>query len=496
MRFTVLGAAALASLAAAAPAAEPPKAELLAAVEKQLKAAHEKAGPCVACVVVSRSDRYPKAAADPQRPGRLGDFKPREFLKAHPAEELLARQLDLSDPRSIADNGYACGVVIDPAGVVLTPYHVLEGATKVYVHLQGGTGSYADVHAADARHDLATLKLITPPEKLQAVKFADVRLRAAAGEKPTVYPGKLAVLVAHSYAGGFAVDKPSVALGSVTNVLQHRLLTPEEEKEVGQKKSDSYYNFGPLLEHDAKVNLGIDGAALLNLDGEVIGLATSTAAVTGDRSPHYAFPADGNFRRIVEVLRRGEEVEYGLLGITLSPQQSPVTVGMVTQHSAAELARLRAGDEITHVNGTPIRRYEELLSNIGSALAGTEVTLTVRRGNGRERPWDVAVTLGKFDNKQPFIASVRPEPVFGLRVDFGIPTVGVYVRELAENSPAAAAFKKLGDPGDEWVVTRVDGKPVATPAAFYAAAKGKKSVTLTVKDRANINGRGHEVNLP
>ena len=284
-------------------------------------------------MVVSRSDRYPKAAGDPAAPGRLGGFDSKAFIKADPtpATARLAEALDLSDPTRVADHGSACGVVIDPAGLVLTPYHVVEGATKVFVHLPGRVGSYADVHAADARHDLAVLKLIAPPPGLAAIKFADVRLAdpRADGRDPqpgTLSPGKLVILMA---SAGATPDKPRAALGSVTG-----LRVPDSEAERKEKRerlSDSYYLFGPLLEHDAlllhdaHLNAGVDGAALLSLDGELVGLTTSVAAVPGGaRGPHYAFPADDNFRRVVDVLRRGEEVEYGYLGIIdPSAQRTP-----------------------------------------------------------------------------------------------------------------------------------------------------------------------------
>src|SRR5262249_2553506 len=125
------------------PAQEPNKTayqEYLAAVEKQLKAANQSAGPCVGCVVVSRSDRYPKPIPADDRPGKLGGYDFKEFIKLNPApgDALLGKTLDLSDPKNIPDHGFASGVVIDTAGLILTPYHIVEGATKVYVHLPGG----------------------------------------------------------------------------------------------------------------------------------------------------------------------------------------------------------------------------------------------------------------------------------------------------------------------------------------------------------------------
>ncbi len=505
---------ALLAVAAVVPAREPTKQELLVAVEKQLRAANETAGPAVACVVVSKSDRYPKPAAATDAPGKLGGFDSKEFIKADPtpAAARLAEALDLSDPKSVPDHGYACGVVIDPSGLVLTPYHVVEGATKVFVHLPGRVGSYADVHAADARHDLAVLKLIAPPQGLTAIKFADVRADDRNGQRATVFRGKLVVLMANAYVTGSAPDRPSAALGSVTGFR-----TPEGTPAMKERPSDSYYFFGPLLEHDAlllhdaQLTAGVDGAALLNLDGEFVGLTTSAAAVPGGaRGPHYAFPADDNFRRVVDVLRRGEEVEYGYLGV-IGPNGGPngVRFGSVQAQGPAARAGLDEHDVVTQVNGHPTNTYQALLFRVGSALAGERVKLTVRR-DGRVR--EVDVTLGKLKNDQAVVASVRPDPVFGLRVDYssllaqktmgdarllsnGVPP-GVCVRDLTANAPAAAAFKKLGDDPTRWLITHINGAAVGTPAEFYKAAKGQPSVKLTVKDPTELNGRDREVTLP
>ncbi|HEY1190246.1 MAG TPA: PDZ domain-containing protein [Gemmata sp.] len=513
MRFAAL-ALPLLLTAPAARGQEPTKNDLLRAVEKQLRAAHEAAGPCVACVVVSRSDQYPKPPGGV--PGALGAFDRKQFLKDNPrAKPAAVRELDLSDPRTIPDHGFACGVVIDDKGLLLTPYHVIEGATKIYVHLPGRPGSYADIHAADARNDLAVLKLITPPPGLRAITFGDVKLTAGR-EKATVVPGTLVVLMANAFAANVPLDRPSAALGSVTNVHANGVAANSESVE----KLRSYYYHGPLLEHDAKLNAGVSGAALLNLDGELIGLTTTAAVLgSGERGPEYALPVDDKCRRIIDVLKRGEEVEYGYLGVSLVTGRNNfnpnvVQIGATVPNGPSALAGLRENDIITHIDGVRIRKYEELLTSISAALAGSKVTLTVQR---RDRTLTVPVTLGKMVHWQAFIASVRPDPVFGLRVDHrdifvqgknnntqielaGVPA-GVSVSEVAPGSPAAAAFKKLGDNPKQWLITHVNGTGVGDPAGFYAAAKDQKAVKLTVIDPREPTGPGgtrrtREVSLP
>lgn len=473
---------------------EPNHRELLAAVEKQLRDTAASVGPCVATIVVSRSEHYPKGEKG-DGPGKLGSFDPRDFLKNNPTPERadLARSMDLSDLRAVPDHGYAGGVVIDAAGYVLTPYHVIEGATKVHVFLPGGAGSYADIHAADARADLAVLKLIAPPPKMQAIKFADVRTTGVGDRKATVFTGKLCVLLANPYSSTFGLGKPSAGFGSVTNV---RFRPLSKESRAGR-----YSEYGTLLEYDIRGNSGMTGGALLNLDGEMIGLTNSAAVVWGNEiGPGFAMPADDNFRRIVDVLRRGEEVEYGFLGVTLNRARNGVIVDQPTPLGPAAVAGIEIGDEIKAVNGVPIENFDDLLLQVGSALAGSKVKVTVSRFG---RAMEFTATLGKFAHDQPSVVSVRPEPVFGLRVDYGsilsqrniiaIPP-GVCVREVVADSPAAKGFKTLGDAPERWLVTQVNGVTAPTPAEFYKAARGQEKVKLTLLDPTTNTRR--ELTLP
>ncbi len=498
----------------AVPAQEPTRRELLDAFEKQLKQVATTAGPTIACIVVSRSDQYPKPAGD--TPGKLGAFNPKEFLKIDPSVERskLAKQLDLADIDLIPDHGYSGGVVIDPSGLVLTLYHVIEGATKIYVFLPGGGGSYADIWAADARSDLAVLKLIQPPPGLKAIRIAEVNLGGAREEKPTLFPGKLVALLANPYSSTFGIQQPSIAPGSITNIRQ-RIAPPlprPGEFQPQVPKQDSYYKFGFLLEHDIRLNAGISGGILTNLEGELVGLTSATAVVYNNREigPGFAIPADEGFRRIVDVLRNGEEVEYGFLGVILRSGATEIVLDKLTAQGPAAISGLRPGDIIVKINGHNTENYEDLLLHIGQALAGGKVKITAIQRDGREH--DFEVTLAKFRHDRPFIASAQPVPVFGLRVDHGsilsqqltgnarieasgVPP-GVSVRELSPNSAAETQFKTLGLTPNAWLITQVNGNPVSNPQEFYKHAKGQEKVKLTVIDPTELNPRPREITLP
>ena len=81
-------------------------------------------------------------------------------------------------------------------------------------------------------------------------------------------------------------------------------------------------NYPTLLQLDAKLNLGMSGGAVINLKGELVGLTTTAASPAGfDAQAGYAIPMDKLGRRVVETLKEGKEVEYGLLGI-ISPDRT------------------------------------------------------------------------------------------------------------------------------------------------------------------------------
>lgn len=485
------------AFAVTAPAADPVK-ELEARLQKVI----DDAAPSVVSVVVAHA-KYP-ARFEEKGPGRLGKyeatlpmprFRPR--LQADPPPD----PLDLSDPANAGDHTFGAGIVLDAASRrVLTAYHLIDGATKIYVRGSKGKGSYANVRAADARSDLAVLELIDPVEGLAAARLAPVQLVAAPnGAKPNLKPGSFVVAVGHPLAAGAADGVPSGSWGILSGVRRRSAPVPGSQRDDIRNKP--LHTYGSLLQTDARVTLGSSGSAVLNLDGEVIGMASSVAAVSGsEASGGYALPMDLNYRRIIALLAAGKEVEYGFLGVLPAQTVSGVEVSAVTAGCPAAEADLRPGDVLAAVDGNPLKNTDDLHLYVGAALAGSKVTMTVVRGRQEMK---VDLVLAKNYNQMPFLATVQPPAVSGLHVDYAsiryaqagaipgrsvpvYPVPGVAVREVDAGS---AAEKKLADAGDisRWVISQVDGKAVANPAAFHAAVAGKASVKLTLTDITTAN---------
>ena len=457
------------------------------ALQKVFEQIIRKAEPSVACVLVSRSEEYVRHGPAPSAdaPGKLGRFTPRPDL----AEALKA--LDLARPDHVPEV-FGSAVVIDESGLVLTCAHVIRKATKIYVRLPGNRGSYADIYAADPRSDFAVLKLLDPPPELKALKIGD-------GGK--LRKGHWIISVANPFAIGFRNSSPCASVGVVKNFRQ-RDPAIADETDAGRRP---LHEFGTLLQTELPVILGKDvkemkdvrsllgfsGGALLNLDGELVGLTTTLAALSGDEPGSFAIPMDAAMRRIVEVLRRGEEVEYGFLGISMTraPQQGvPVQINEVIPGGPAKEAGLLSGEFIVAIDGRPVRDFYDLVFLVGIGLAGNEVKVELARGSPGGRRREVMVRLTKSPVTGAVIASNRPPARAGLRVDHAsivarqnheIP-VGVAIREVIPDSPADRARLQSGK-----VIKRVNGKVVTSPTEFYRAMEGAgRKIELTILDFA------------
>jgi S1-C subfamily serine protease len=435
------------------------------ALQKVMQKAIADIEPSIACLLVSRSELYARFVSrpGPAERGKLGDFNPDTHLQGLSEDERLKlrKKLDLAFA-GIVPESFGSGVVVDPEGLILTHYHVVQNATKIYVRLPGGRGSYADIHAADVRSDLAVLKLLRPVDFLKAVPMGDADKCAR---------GQFVLSIANPFAAGFRDGQPSASWGILSNI---RRRVPGTPNELGRIKP--LHHYGILLQTDARLSLGCSGGALINLQGEMIGLLTALAAIQGGETPGgFAIPIDAGMRRIIDVLKRGEEVDYGFLGVSFNDGPQGVTLAHAIRGSPAERdGQLQANDRILEVNGKPIRESDDLFLALGTQLAGAKIKLKVLRTRGNVETKNV--TLAKFLVPGKNIASSEGKrPYFrGLRVDHSSllvqPTAtqfshipeGVMVSEVQPNSPAAASQLRTGE-----VISHVQDVKISTPADFY-----------------------------
>lgn len=439
-------------------------------LERAFQQAIAHAEPAIACIIVSRS---------------------------HPVSP------DFDNP-DVAPEYFGSGVALDRS-LILTNYHVVRDATRIRVRLPGvkdkngvegpPRGGLAEIYAADNRSDLAVLQLHAPlTGSAQVLEF---------GRGEDLKKGSLVVTLAHPYAAGFRDGSPSASWGIVSN-LRRRAPGSRDEKE--RTKMLQYY--GTLIQTDARLNLGCSGGALVDLDGKLVGLTTALAALNGSEAAGgFAVPLDAPLRRIIEVLKRGEEVEYGFLGVGATerpgnrpPQEVGVRLDKVTLNSPADKAELQPGDVILSVNGHPVREHDDLFLHVGAGLAGQRAELVVQRYRD-PRPTKVEVVLVKAWQKDAGKATVRPKDILGLRVDYASVLVnqgrpdhlpipdGVVVRDVRDGTPAKeAGLTEYAD-----VIAEVNGKLVLTPADFYREAQ--RAVESTGKVRLTLLNPRRQVTL-
>jgi len=489
-------------------AAEPPRGSAKS-LEEQMQKIIDDATPTVVGIVISHQ-KYPGPKPDPKFPGRLGAYESKDppaprfgpFLPPPP------NKLDLSKSENVADNTFGSGVIVDAAkGLVLTTQHLVDGATKIFVRLSNGEGTYADIHASDTRSDLAVLRLLKPPAGLTEAKIAAVQLvDSPDGKKANLKRGSWVIALGHPLASGFLDGAPSASWGILGNIRRRSGVAPQRE----ELRTKPLHAYGSLLQTDARITLGSSGAVLLNLDGDAIGLASSVAAVQGsEASGGFAIPFDANYRRIIETLKQGLEVDYGFLGV--APSSAPgggVEVSAVTPGCPAYDGGIRPGDTIKKIDGNILKDTDDLLLYVGAALAGTEVIVEFVQ-NGKSRK--ASITLAKMANPLASIASNPGPSVHGLRAEYsslrliGLPNMfngpraappsGVLVKDLEAGSVAEKRFKEAGEATAGWIITHVDDTVVKSPAEFYKAAIGKGSIKLTLTDPSDA-GKPATIQLP
>ena len=315
------------------------------------------------------------------------------------------------------------GVIIDAAkGYVVTNNHVVDNATKISVKLSDGRSYEAKVIGKDPRTDIALLQL-KDFKNLTAIKIAD-------SDKLRV--GDYTVAIGNPYGLGETVTSGIVsALGrSGLNV-------------------ENYENF---IQTDAAINSGNSGGALVNLNGQLIGINTAIIAPGGGNvGIGFAIPAN-MVANLIDQLRQYGEVKRGVLGVTggeLTPDLAEA-FGHKTKHgafinqvmpgSSAEKAGLKAGDIIVAINGKNIKSFAELRATIATTGAGHDVKVDVIRNSERK-----TFTVRLMESDAQSIAAEALHPRLEGATFSDSADGGIRVDQVDPRSAAAQAGLLAGD---------------------------------------------------
>ncbi|RJT88404.1 PDZ domain-containing protein [Cryobacterium melibiosiphilum] len=324
------------------------------------------------------------------------------------------------------DGGTGSGVILSSDGYVLTNTHVvtLDGAVSdvsIQVKADDGRLYSATVVGTDPISDLAVIKLDNA-SGLTAIDFAD-------SSKLNVGDTAIAIGAPLGLSGTVTNGIVSALNRSITVASSAAPSTPDETvpDDSGQSPFD-FWNFDipnedgspsqaptanssislPVIQTDAAINPGNSGGALLNGEGELIGINVAIANAGGSSSTAagsigVGFSIPSNFaKRISEELIADGAATHGLLGAsvtTASSDASSTTVGAliseVSSGGAAEAAGLQKGDIVTNFNGVPITDSIDLTAQVRVLPAGGTADLTyVRDGESAT----VSVTVGELSS--------------------------------------------------------------------------------------------------
>jgi putative serine protease PepD len=285
-------------------------------------------------------------------------------------------------------SGEGSGVVLSADGYVLTNNHVVASAQggTVNVVFANGTKAAATIVGTDPRTDLAVVKAANV-SNLAAVTF---------GDSSKMQVGDTVL----------ALGSPLGLQGSVTSGIisaKDRTIrsggedqqTPENPFGGRQPQQQTTTSMSGLLQTDAPINPGNSGGALVNTNGELIGINTAIATSgsgSGNIGLGFAIPSN-KARQVADDLIAGRKVSHPALGVSVTAAENGgALVSTVAADSAAAKAGLAQGDVITTVNGTPINDSDDLVAIVQAGKVGDQVTIVFTR-DGAQRT--VTATLAE-----------------------------------------------------------------------------------------------------
>lgn len=328
------------------------------------------------------------------------------------------------------------GVIIDAdAGYIVTNHHVIDGADEIAVTLHDGQQLEAKIVGSDPEADVAILKV--EHKKLTSIPFAD---------SSKVRVGDFAVAIGNPFGLGQTVTSGIIsALGRTGLGIE------------------GYEDF---IQTDASINPGNSGGALVNLNGELVGINTAILASGGTGNVGIGFAIPINMvRELTNQLIEYGEVRRGMLGVimqNLTPElarafgldmHQGVVISQVVEDSAASKAGLKAGDVVSDINGVPVKSASAMRNMVGLMRVGAKMEIIVLRNGDKKK-----LTAYIEDEVEQSIAGEKLNPKLAGAVIESHDEAGNTFLVVAEVSRGSAAWNARLRKGD--LILSVNRAPV------------------------------------
>jgi serine peptidase DegS len=266
--------------------------------------------------------------------------------------------------RQRVEGSLGSGVIVDSAGHVVTNYHVVQGADEIRVQLADGRIATPEIVGKDPDTDLAILRVPIKDPPVMAMGRSD-ELRA----------GDVVLAIGNPFG-----LSQTVTQGIVSATGRGRL---------------GVTDFEDFIQTDAAINFGNSGGALINTDGELIGINTAVLAQNlGTDGISFAIPVN-MVRGVMDQILAHGRVRRGWLGVQSEevPRATAAALGIdppaalriskVEPNGPAALVGLRPDDLVTHLNGQPIVNGQEALNRVAAMPPGSVLNIQARRGAQR-----------------------------------------------------------------------------------------------------------------
>ncbi|MDH3332831.1 MAG: Do family serine endopeptidase [Gammaproteobacteria bacterium] len=352
--------------------------------------------------------------------------------------------------------GAGSGVIVDAeGGHILTNHHVVDGADKIQVTLHDGRTLDAEIVGSDSGTDIALLKV--EPDNLTDMPI---------GDSDNVRVGDFVIAIGNPYGLDNTVTSGIVSALGRTGINQ-----------------GGFENF---IQTDASINPGNSGGALVNMDGELIGINSMIFSRSGGNvGIGFAVPTEIASSIMGQILDFGE-IRRGLLGVNFDNIDREIAktldldveggalITRVFPESAAEKAGLKVGDIIVEVNDETITSGTELRNTIGLMRSGDLVDLRYLRDN---KSHTTSAKLGQLEDQLLAGEDIH----LGLSgASFARSSTssdsGVEVSEVEEGSPAAQRGLRSGD-----VITAVNRTLVRDLRDLQTIAQNNRILFLLIQ---------------
>jgi len=367
-------------------------------------------------------------------------------------------------PREQVERSLGSGVLVDPSGLVVTNYHVIEGASEVKVALSDKREFDADIILKDQRSDLAVLRVKGAKERFPTLDFAD---------SDALQVGDVVLAIGDPFGVGQTVT--------------HGIVSAVARTQIGT----SDYQF--FIQTDAAINPGNSGGALVDMNGRLVGINSAIYSRSGgSQGIGFAIPAN-MVRVVVSSAQHGSAaVKRPWLGAKLQAVTPEIAESLgLTRPAGALVANLapggpaaRAGiktsDLIISVDGTPVDDPNAFDYRFATKpLGGVAVVGLVRQGKqmtaqiALESLPDTPLEQVEIKARSPFlgatVANLSPALADELHLD--TQTEGVVIADVAEGSTAQSIGFQKGD-----IVVSVNNQKIVKPADLdrIASAGGRQ----------------------